>query len=98
MCLSTFAFAGAEAAALLAGGGGALADGRHLLVALKAWDFTVHLIGQVPQQTNTVLYQLQMWNKIVQCREGTKNKKQQLRNRILPSYVAQLIIYCRILK
>lgn len=60
----TFALAGAEASALLAGGGGALVDGRGLLVALTARDFTVHLIGQVPQQTHAVLYQL--------CKDGGK--------------------------
>ena len=57
----TFALAGAEAAALLAGGGGALVDGRRLLVALTAGDFTMHMIGQVPQQTHAVLYQLRRW-------------------------------------
>ncbi|KAF3851963.1 hypothetical protein F7725_005318 [Dissostichus mawsoni] len=56
----TFALAGAEAASLLAGGGGALVEGRGLLVALTAGDFTVHVIGQVPQQTHAVLYQLQI--------------------------------------
>lgn len=65
-CLSlsmtqTFALAGAEAATLLAGGGRALVDGRGLLVALTAGDFAMHLIGQVPQQTHAVLYQLQRW-------------------------------------
>lgn len=54
----TFALAGAEAAALLAGGGGALVEGRGLLVAFTAGDFSVHMIGQVPQQTHAVLYQL----------------------------------------
>ena len=58
----TFALAGAEAAAFLAGGGGALIDGHGLDVALEAWDFTMHLIGQVPQQTHAVLYQLQKWS------------------------------------
>ena len=57
----TFALAGAEAATLLAGGGRALVDGRGLLVALTAGDFAMHLIGQVPQQTHAVLYQLQRW-------------------------------------
>ncbi len=57
----TFALAGAEAAALLAGGGGALVEGRGLLVTLTAGDFAMHLIGQVPQQTHAVLYQLQRW-------------------------------------
>lgn len=55
----TFALAGAEAASLLAGGRWALVEGQGFLVALTAGDFTMHVIGQVPQQTHAVLYQLQ---------------------------------------
>lgn len=56
----TFALAGAEAAALLAGGGGALVEREGLLEAFTAGNFTMHLIGQVPQEAHAVLYQLQM--------------------------------------
>lgn len=70
----TFAFAGAEAATLLAGGGGALVEGRSLLVALKAGDFTMHLIGQVPQQAHAVLYQLQRWRGNIQVQKRDQGK------------------------
>jgi len=53
----TFALSGAEAAALL-GRGGAMVDRSHLLIALRAWYLPMHLIGQIPQQTHTVLNQL----------------------------------------
>lgn len=75
----TFALAGAEATALLAGGGGALVKGRGLLVALTAGDFAMHLIGQVPQQTHAVLYQLQRWRK-----NGGVEKRDERKN--LPSF------------
>lgn len=52
----TFALAGAEAAALLAGGGGALVEWEGLLEAFTAGNFTMHLIGQVPQEAHAVLY------------------------------------------
>lgn len=55
----TFALTGAEAATLLARGCWALVNGQGLLVTLTARDFTMHLVGQVPQQTHAVLYQLQ---------------------------------------
>lgn len=55
----TFALAGTEAATFLARGGWALVNGQGLLVTLTARDFTMHLVGQVPQQTHAVLYQLQ---------------------------------------
>lgn len=64
LCLSkahTFALAGTEATALIAGVGGALVVWCGLQVALRVGDFTVHLVGQVPQQTHTVLCQLQRW-------------------------------------
>lgn len=35
-----------------------MADGSGLHKPLKTRNFTVHLIGQVPQQTHAVLYQL----------------------------------------
>lgn len=58
LSVQTFALAGAEATALLAGGGGALGEGHRLLVALTAGDLAMHMIGQVPEQTHAVLYQL----------------------------------------
>lgn len=54
----TFSFTGAETPAFLAGGGRALVDGHSFLKALRAGDFMMHVIGQVPQQTHAVLYQL----------------------------------------
>lgn len=53
----TFALSGAEAATLL-GRGGALIDRSQLLIALAAWYLPMNLIGQIPQQTDTVLNQL----------------------------------------
>lgn len=55
----TFSFTGAETAPFLAGGGRALVDGHSFLIALRAGDFMVHVIGQIPQQTHAVLYQLE---------------------------------------
>ena len=55
----TFALLGAEAAALLGAGGGALVQGHGLGEALAAGDLAVHVIGQIPQQTHAVLHQLQ---------------------------------------
>ena len=54
----TFALLGAEAAALLGAGGGALVQGRGLGEALAAGDLAVDVIGQIPQQTHAVLHQL----------------------------------------
>lgn len=56
----TFSLTGAETAPFLAGGGWALVDGHSFLVALRAGDFVVHVIRQVPQQTDAVLYQLKI--------------------------------------
>lgn len=55
----TFSFTGAEAPPFLARGGRALVDGHSFLIALRAGDFMVHVIWQVPQQTHAVLYQLE---------------------------------------
>ena len=90
-CLSlsptqTFALAGAEAAPLLAGGGGALVDGLGLLVALTAGDFAMHLIGQVPQQTHTVLYQLQCWRE----NSGAEDREEKRSETNLPSLSLQV--------
>lgn len=56
----TFSFTGAETPPFLAGGGRALVDGHGFLVALRAGDFVVHVIRQVPQQADAVLYQLKI--------------------------------------
>lgn len=36
-----------------------MVEGCGLCVALVAWDFTVNMIGQIPQEADAVLYQLQ---------------------------------------
>lgn len=89
LCLSltqTFALAGAEAAPLLAGRGGALVDGLGLLVALTAGDFAMHLIGQVPQQTHAVLYQLQRWRE----NGGAEEREEKRSETNLPSLPLQV--------
>lgn len=53
----TFAFSRAKAAAL-AGWSRALVDRYGLCVLFTAGDFTVNLIGQIPQEADAVLHQL----------------------------------------
>ena len=54
----TFAFSRAEASPFVSGGR-SLVEGSGLCVALAAGDFTVNVIGQIPQEADTVLHQLQ---------------------------------------
>lgn len=54
----TFALSRAKAAAFV-GGGRSLVEGRGLSEAFTAGDFTVNMIGQIPQEADTVLHQLQ---------------------------------------
>lgn len=44
----TFALAGAKAPSLVIGRGRALIDWCSLLVALTTWDFSMHLVRQIP--------------------------------------------------
>lgn len=56
--LLTFAFSRTKATAFVSRGW-ALVNGYCLHKALAAWDFTVNLIRQIPQETDAVLHQLQ---------------------------------------
>lgn len=59
----TFTLSGAKAAPLLGRRGGALIDRHGFLVAFAARYLSMHLVGQISQQTHTVLYQLQRQRK-----------------------------------
>lgn len=54
----TFAFSRAEASTFVSWGR-SLVEGRGLYVAFAAGDFTVNVVGQIPQEADTVLHQLQ---------------------------------------
>lgn len=68
----TFALSRAKTATFVSAGGGSLVEGRGLCVALAAGNLTVNLIGQIPQETDAVLDQLQ---------EGTRWSKGGVRQR-----------------
>lgn len=54
----TFALSRAEAAAFVSGGR-PLVERRSLCIALAPRDFAVNVIGQIPQEADTVFHQLQ---------------------------------------
>lgn len=54
----TFALSRAKAAAFVSGGR-PLVERRGLCIALAPGDFAVNVIGQIPQEADTVLHQLQ---------------------------------------
>lgn len=54
----TFAFSRTKATTFV-GRGWALVNGYRLHKALTTWNFAVNLIRQIPQETGTVLHQLQ---------------------------------------
>ncbi len=53
----TFALSRTKAAAFVSGGW-PLVEGYGLYVTFAAGDFTVNLIGEIPQEADTVLHQL----------------------------------------
>lgn len=80
----TFAFSRAKTAPFVNSMACSMIKCCVVYIALTAWDLTMDLIGQIPQEANTVLHQLHEQKKMVrhteimmQCRFYSENWKNQ---------------------